>query len=487
MATNPLKLAIVGHTNVGKTSLLRTLARDSRLGVVAPEPSSTQKVVAAKVVLNDHPDIVVELYDTPGLEDGMGLFEYLDRLQTPTTRHDGPAHLRDFLASPEADQDHGQFAQEAKVIQQLLKSDAALYVIDARDPVLPKFQDELAILAKSARPVVPVLNFTAIDVGTPEASLISNNIHAWHQALAKVNLHAWVEFDSVSPPLDGETQIYQRLQNVLPNWQHALSRFIDALAIAHQRRYAQGCGYIAELIIDVAALRKQVKAAKSNHPTQDKQQLSHAVQQLQQTVRKREQHCVDSLLRLYNFTPDSVRFRHLSIHQGRWEMDLFNPHSLRQFGIKTSTGAATGAAAGAGIDVLLLGSSLGAGTLIGATAGGLWQSWQSLGRRLHDQWRGYRELTVDDAVLQLLLSRQMQLLATLSRRAHAAVEPTDIDEQQLSHALAQQKPLWQSIKLARSQPQWCALQQANYANTEARQRAQTELCQQLTLLPIPSK
>ena len=33
--TKPLKLAVVGHTNVGKTSLLRTLTRDVGFGEVS--------------------------------------------------------------------------------------------------------------------------------------------------------------------------------------------------------------------------------------------------------------------------------------------------------------------------------------------------------------------------------------------------------------------------------------------------------------------
>ena len=33
--TKPLKLAVVGHTNVGKTSLLRTLLRDRAFGEVS--------------------------------------------------------------------------------------------------------------------------------------------------------------------------------------------------------------------------------------------------------------------------------------------------------------------------------------------------------------------------------------------------------------------------------------------------------------------
>lgn len=39
----PLKLAVVGHTNVGKTSLLRTLTRDVGFGEVSHRPSTTDR------------------------------------------------------------------------------------------------------------------------------------------------------------------------------------------------------------------------------------------------------------------------------------------------------------------------------------------------------------------------------------------------------------------------------------------------------------
>ena len=44
----PLKLVLVGHTNVGKTSLLRTLTRDVEFGEVSPRASTTRHVEGAR-------------------------------------------------------------------------------------------------------------------------------------------------------------------------------------------------------------------------------------------------------------------------------------------------------------------------------------------------------------------------------------------------------------------------------------------------------
>ena len=47
--TEALKLAVVGHTNVGKTSLLRTLTRDAGFGEVSHRPSTTRHVEGARL------------------------------------------------------------------------------------------------------------------------------------------------------------------------------------------------------------------------------------------------------------------------------------------------------------------------------------------------------------------------------------------------------------------------------------------------------
>lgn len=76
MNKQPLSLAVVGHTNTGKTSLLRTLLRDSGFGEVKNAPSTTRHVEEAAI--SDGADTLVFLYDTPGLEDAGGVLEWLE-------------------------------------------------------------------------------------------------------------------------------------------------------------------------------------------------------------------------------------------------------------------------------------------------------------------------------------------------------------------------------------------------------------------------
>ena len=129
---------------------------------------------------------------------------------------------------------------------------------------------------------------------------------------------------------------------------------LDRLIADHETQAAArlraGQRLIAELLVDVAACRRLVPGGESA--------VQEATRDLHQQVRKREQACVEALLRLYAFARDDARAADLPLLDGRWGDDLFNPETLRQLGIRLGGGVAAGAAAGAGIDLLVGGVTL---------------------------------------------------------------------------------------------------------------------------------
>ena len=217
-----LKVAIVGHTNTGKTSLVRTLTRDAEFGEVSDRPATTRHVEGTVLLVEGRP--LVELYDTPGLEDPIGLLELLDRMRGDR-RHDWIDVIREFLDSPAA---HGDYAQEAKAIRQVLASDVALYVIDARDRVLGKHRDELEILGRCARPVMPVLNFVA----SPEA-----RTDEWREHLSRVNMHAVAEFDTVVLNEFAEQRLFEKMRTLLDRFRPTLDALIERAPAAARGRW----------------------------------------------------------------------------------------------------------------------------------------------------------------------------------------------------------------------------------------------------------
>lgn len=429
-----LKVAVVGHTNTGKTSLLRTLTRDMTFGDVCDRPGTTRHVEETVLLVDGRP--LIELYDTPGLEDSIGLLELLEARRTDR-RDDWVDIIRNVVANPESS---GRFEQEAKALRQVLASDVALYVIDARDRVMGKHRDELEILARCARPVVPVLNFIASN----EARTAE-----WREQLTRLNLHSIAEFDTVVLNETAEQRLFEKMRTLLDPFRSTLDALIDDRRRRRQELVQGAAELIAELLIDVAAYVRLV-------PEQDDPMT--AVAPLQQVVREREQACVADLLALFRFRPDDYEADTLPITGGRWGLDLFNPASLKRFGLKAGGGAAAGGLAGLAIDAMTGGLSLGAAAAVGATVGAVWGTVRVHGQRLAHVFRGYTELRIEDETLRLLALRQLELVQALLARGHASQ-----DRIKLAARVDAGRGRWatealpEELQQARAHPEWSRL------------------------------
>lgn len=441
MTAPPLRVAVVGHTNTGKTSLLRTLLRDADFGEVADRPGVTRQVVSA--LLEVQGSAVVELFDTPGLEDSIRLLERLDALRDDR-RQSGVEVIERFLASEEARRD---FPQEAAVLRQVLGSDAALYVVDARERVLGRHGDELEILARCARPVVPVLNFVA----TPGA-----RIESWREHLRRANLHATAEYDTVVFSVAEEERLFEKLRSLLDPGRAGA---IDELLAARRRERALlrrgSARLVADLLVDAAACGIVIERDGDVEAAQER---------FRGILRGRETACFRALLDLHRFRPEDLAATDLRVVDGAWDIDLFSPDAMKDLGLRAGGGAAAGAVAGLVIDAMTGGLSLGAGALTGAAIGGLFGGAQSHGRRLVDRLRGRSVVRADDALLLLLLARQGALLEALARRGHAAtaaITPEAREEPEGAAAgsawtdALREPAVRRAIARARAHPAWC--------------------------------
>lgn len=427
-AATPLNLAVVGHTNTGKTSLLRTLARDVRFGEVSDRPATTRDVQGVMLLADGAP--VLALYDTPGLEDAPGVAALL------AERH---AQARDPVAAVEAfvagDHGQGRYEQEAKVLRQLLRSDAALYVVDTREPVLAKHREELRLIAACGKPLMPVLNFVASD----EA-----DVAGWRAELARVGLHVLAEFDTVVYEPQAEQGLFDKLATLLEARRADFARLRSSRAAEREALIDAACRSIAGLLVDAAGARRHGAVDADSEALQT---------QLRDAVRGAEQRCVDELLALFRFELDTYRPPALPLQQGRWQLDAFDPETLRSFGIRAGSAAAAGGAAGLAVDAAVGGISLGAAALIGAGLGAGWSALRSFGQPWLDQLRGEQVIALEEPTLALLAARQVLLLRALLRRGHAS-------QANLAPGSAQGWPhpaLRQATLRCRAHPEWSRL------------------------------
>lgn len=456
----PLKLAVVGHTNTGKTSILRTLLRDVYFGEVKDEAATTRHVERAQLTDSHTGEVLVTLYDTPGLEDASGLMDWLE--DNTASRRDGIERLQQFLAAEIAQggdvlSSSEDYSQEAKVIRQLLASDMAIYVVDAREPVLGKYKDELSILSWAAIPVMPVFNFT----DSQEA-----NIDEWQTMLARRNLHISTRFDSVAFEFADEMRLWQNLATMLTHAER-LEQLMQRRIENWARLYDEANIIIADFLLNVAAFVHEINENDDPMPV---------LQQMQEAVRQSERSMQHKLLNLYKFYDNAVAATPLELHA--YQQDPFDPELLKSYGIRTTSGAAAGALLGLGIDAAALGTTLGLGAALGGIAGGLLSNTSSIA----DKITGVKRLYIDPATLTLLATRAMDLLVALRHRGHAATDATQLlyaKEQATSHDENhlddKSNPLtpWPTHKLpselkkARGKPQWSSLSSGKSEQAES--------------------
>ncbi|OCG58394.1 GTPase/DUF3482 domain-containing protein [Gilliamella sp. Nev3-1] len=447
-----LKLAVVGHSNVGKTSLLRTLTRNSRFGDVSDKPGTTRHVESIKVSLDKQKSII--FYDTPGLEDSLALYDYINQITPANSRLDGVDKLTNFLQSPEAE---NSFDQEAKVIRQLLKSDAAIYVIDVREPILAKYHDELAILANGDKPLLAVLNFTAHE---------EKNENEWKKLLSRVGIHAIIKFDAIVSPIDGEERLYKSLALLIEPAKVILEQWLDHIVQMRESRNHSANLIIAEALVDVTAFYKMVKS-------DDKQ----AIVDMQNQVRKREQLAINELLKLYQFNSVLESEEHLPLIKGRYNADLFNIDALKTMSKHLTKGFVSGATIGASIDLATGGITLGSAALIGGAVGSLMQTAKHYGSRMRYQLSGYRKLSIDDVIICFFSLRLMNLKESLNYRSHANTSPiklSKLDKQEWEKGV-----LPKSLKVARRYSHWSTLNKGTKRNDKKWQSTIRNVAEQL--------
>lgn len=436
---SPINVAVVGHTNAGKTSLIRTLLRDDQFGHIDESAGTTRYVEKSAVFASE--DAVLNLFDTPGFEDSSALLQALEELsKTPETRLQvagSPVDLlRAFISQADRFPD---FEQEIKVLRQSINSDVLLYIIDVREPLLGKYRDEIEILSKAGKPILPVFNFIA---GNNEA------LKRWREQLAQFNLHSALEFDTVAFDFEAEKRLYQKLQSLLEHHYEILQILIDyRLDVWNSLNHA-AARRIFQLLTEVACHRREVLSRE----VKGKAGLSHSnVLIMQNFVRDAEQRALQDLLSIFAFTQLDIDLQQLPVSDGQWQLDIFSPHMLKDFGLNAGATALSGAAVGAGLDMMVGGMSLGAATMLGAVLGAGLATVRKYQQELNAALRGHKWLCVDDNTLSLLYLRQRKLLHALTQRGHAAQNKLQVFND-TEHSLP--KSWYKVIRILRQNPEW---------------------------------
>ena len=427
MTPGLIRLAVIGHTNAGKTSLLRTVLRDREFGLVSSRPGTTRQVAAVQVDLGE--GCRLALVATPGLDASMGL---LDALHAGgfDPREPGGARLARWLDTAVAE---AEFAQEAKALRQLLAADLALFVIDAREPVIGKYEDEFTLLAGAGKPCLVVLNFVAMPAAQPAA---------WRAALQRAGLFNVTSFDTVVFEAAEEARLLQQVALLLPSAAAHCERLRVLRDAERVTQRTLGAALIAAMLLDCAAWRAPLDGAGASP--------------LAPRILARERRLVADLLRLFGFAEADYLNQPPPVVGALWRFDPFDPATLKELGLELALAAAKGAAYGVVIDIATLGHTLGLGALLGGVIGAGVDAATRFNGQLRDAWTGQRYAQLAPTAALFLARRACVLAGDLARRGHAAVSPLAA-RTALARALPGEDQIAEALAACARHPGWSAL------------------------------
>lgn len=409
-----LSVAIVGHSNAGKTSLVAALTRDAQLRITDTPGTTRQHYEKLWTIAGEE---VLGFIDTPGFETARAINDLLDRAgEQADDEPDGRSLVDAFLADASSDDD---FAMEKEALRGALKADLLAYVADVQAEPRGQSRQEVRLLRRLGVPIVAVLN------------VLSDEDHraAWEEMFRREHVDMVVPLDAHEFAREAEARFYKVLALVHPQHEarfERVTRLRDAQRRADRTRSART---IAEMLVDCLSFRLESTWASRKEAQGHRREANERFKRL---LRQRERICFADLARIYGFGGLEVDGGGLQVESwsGDWRGDLFDPQALKRYGASAGSLALAGAITGSfldGVGGMGIGTALGGG--LGAAAGLV------LGRRVSTSVDGAGRLTVGPVdgiqLPSVLLNRAVDCWAELESRSHARKDGLELPEADL--------------------------------------------------------
>ncbi len=244
-----IALSLVSHTNVGKTTLARTLlGRD--IGEVRDAPHVTEFADAFTLIETPTGE-TLQLWDTPGFGDSLRLLKRLRQATQP---------LGWFLSAVWDRWRDKPFWHSQQALRNVRDhSDVVLYLVNAAEtPQAAGYvASEMELLAWTGKPVIVLLN----QLGAPrEAALEDAEVRQWQQHLTRfAAMHAVLPLDAFARCWVQEFALFDAVQAALPQAQRAAMERLNAAWRARRRAtFDASAGVLAASLARLAAARVPV-------------------------------------------------------------------------------------------------------------------------------------------------------------------------------------------------------------------------------------
>ncbi|MBK5967259.1 MULTISPECIES: GTPase/DUF3482 domain-containing protein [Thiorhodovibrio] len=340
-------LAIMGHPNAGKSSVVATLTENDRIEI-DKRAGTTTTSDRYPVVIDGK--TIIAFIDTPGFQNPSDILEWFQTHERETDI----AH-----AFVEAHRHDPLFSHDVALLEPVAAGAGIILVVDGSKRIKEKDRTEMELLRLTARPRMAILN---------NLSKSEKFMPAWQDALSKA-FNSVREFNAHRATYAERVKLLNALKSIDQRWEPQLEETIEAFSHDWERRIDSSVTTIIGLLREALTFRiNRVVRVSDLQSDADRREIQQSLQKtFQDGLRKLEVEAQAQIRghfrhNVWNLPADSLL-----------QKDLFSDEVGRALGLNrvqmALAGAAAGATTGVGIDLSLAGGSLGAGLLLGAAAG----------------------------------------------------------------------------------------------------------------------
>ena len=340
----PLIVAVAGHANQGKTSVVRTLCRMPEFGEVRDFPGTTKTVSGVRFKIDGKTYMII--FDTPGFQNSAEAIK----------RCGDHFKIEDIISFFEQQ----ALSDDYQALKQVFVSDVVLYVIDGTCEPTEALRSDFRLLACSGVPVIPLFNFSKDSSSESE--------QAWVDFLHHNNYHLEVKYDAHYYRADREHDLYEKMRVLLRNDLHRtfFDWHVDWRAGVESNMGRNAIDAMAAMLLDCSCYSHQIVKVESKMRNDAERQAS---DRFVKTIGRRECSGFQEMVAAYGFRPDLLeRNTGAADHKALWDYDLFGKAIERHLGIGVAGGAIAGAGSGFIIDSAMAWHSLFLGTIVGAVS-----------------------------------------------------------------------------------------------------------------------
>ena len=373
-----IQWCLLSHTNIGKTTLARTLLADDigEIQDAAHVTAQSQRYLLQRTSQGDE----LWLWDTPGFGDSLRLYNRLKQQGNP---------LGWFLSNVwDRWRDKPFYMGQRALLAARDHADVMLYLVNAaEDPADAGYwASEMRILQWMNKPVLVLLNQIGSDT---TAAQTAADLQRWRDATAEFagTVKSVQVLDAFTRSWWHEKQVMQSIAPLLPAAkQPAYQRLLQERASAHEQREAASLQALAAQLLQAATAQETVETEDSKlwqrawgklsstvtqavrgKPDSDEQispQQAAAMQRLTQALQQADVASTQGLLQLHQLDGQAASQIQQQLKDQLKISSPIDPQSASLWGAVTA-----GAATGLGADMVAGGMTLGAGALVGALVG----------------------------------------------------------------------------------------------------------------------